>query len=386
VFSYRNKAALGLLLLIALGCLPFVLSAQNPAPLTGQWLFESTGTNAYFTFRYENRHDGWNGGGGWGFSTNSSSIPLTTLGISDAALNSAGQQVKFDLVRAAGTFKCEGWVHNGSGSGHWTFVPNAGFPGELAKRGVQGTPTDEQMLRLAMSNLTLELVDEFKRDGYSMTADNLVRAANHGVTVEYVHAMKEAGVQSGSLEKLIRLRDHGVTPDYVRGMSAMGFKNLGEDELVRLRDHGVTPEYATEMKKAGFGDLSAYDLSRMRDHGVTTDFVTSMRAAGFKDLTAEDFARLRDHGVDTDFVSGIKRAGITGLDARDYIRLRDHGVTPDFVVAVKKIEPSATAEQLVRMKDHGVSPSYLESHRRGNRSIDEVIRIKDRGGEDEARF
>jgi glutaredoxin-related protein len=382
VFSYRYKAGLIVLVLLVAGCLPFVLSAQNAPPLTGQWLFESTGNNAWFTFRYDSRHEGMDG---YGFSSNSQTVPFSAIGLTDAVVNSAGQQLKFDLTRAAGTFKCEGWVHNGSGSGHWIFAPNTAFPGELAKRGVQGTPTDEQMLRLAMSNLSLDLVDEFKRDGYAMSVDNLVRAANHGVTVEYVHRMKEAGVKSGSLEKLIRLRDHGVTPEYVRGMTAIGFKDLGEDELVKLRDHGVTPEFATEMKKAGFGDLSAYDLTRLRDHGVGTDFVSAMRNAGFTNLTWDEFVKLRDHGVDSDFVAGMKRVGIANVSAQEYVRMRDHGVTADFAAAVKKIEPNITVSDLVRMKDHGVSASYLESHRNG-RSVDEVIRLHDRGGEDEAKF
>lgn len=382
MFSHRYKAGLALLALIIVGCLPFILSAQNTAPLTGQWLFESTGTNAWFTFRYEQRHDG---SGGYGFSTNSSTVPLSALGISDATLNSAGQNVKFALVRAAGTFNCEGWVHNGSGSGHWTFAPNAAFPGELAKRGVQGTPTDEQMLRLAMGNLSLDLVDEFKRDGYSMTADDLVRAANHGVNIDYVHAMKQAGVQSGSLEKLIRLLDHGVTPKYVQEMNSMGYKNLGEDELVRLRDHGVTAQFASEMKKAGLGDVDAHELSRLQDHGVNTEFVNNIRNAGFTNLTANEYVRLADHGVNTEFINGFKRLGISGLGPEDYVRLCDHGVTPEFAAEVKKVDPNVTAEQLVRMRDHGVSASYLQSHRNG-RSIEEVIRLKDRGGEDEAKF
>jgi hypothetical protein len=382
VLSHRYKAGLALLALITVGCLPFILSAQNTPPLTGQWLFESTGNNVWFSFRYEQRHDGW---GGHGFSMNSSTVPLSALGISDATLNSAGQNVKFALTRSAGTFNCEGWVHNGSGSGHWTFAPNAAFPGELAKRGVQGTPTDEQMLRLAMANVSLDLVDEFKRDGYNMTADDLVRAANHGINIEYVHAMKQAGVQSGSLEKLIRLRDHGVTPEYVQEMNSMGYKNLGEDELVRLRDHGVTAQFASEMKKAGLGDLDAHELSRLRDHGVSTEFVNNMRSAGFTNLTATEYVRLADHGVNTEFINGFKRIGISGLGPEDYVRLCDHGVTPDFAASVKKVEPNVTPEQLVRMRDHGVTASYLQSHRNG-RSIDEVIRLHDMGGEDEARF
>jgi hypothetical protein len=46
---------------------------------------------------------------------------------------------------------------------------------------------------------------------------------------------------------------------------------------------------------------------------------------------------------------------------------------------VKSQVPSVTAEQLVRLQDHGVSASYLQSNIKG-RTIEEVIRMHDRGG------
>jgi hypothetical protein len=44
------------------------------------------------------------------------------------------------------------------------------------------------------------------------------------------------------MDALIRLRDHGVTPEYVRALKALGYDRLTEDDLVTLRDHGLTPE------------------------------------------------------------------------------------------------------------------------------------------------
>jgi hypothetical protein len=81
----------------------------------------------------------------------------------------------------------------------------------------------------------------------------------------------------------------------------------------------------------------------------------------------------------------MKRVGIANIGAREFIRMKDHGVSPDFAAAVKKIEPNVSIDELVRMKDHGVSASYLQGHKNG-RSIEEVIRLHDRGEEDEAKF
>jgi len=81
----------------------------------------------------------------------------------------------------------------------------------------------------------------------------MVRAAEHGVSLDYVRSMASLGYRVGTLDALVLLRDHGVDPDYVRGMAAHGFSHLASDELVRARDHGVDPEYVKGMRDLGHG-------------------------------------------------------------------------------------------------------------------------------------
>jgi hypothetical protein len=91
----------------------------------------------------------------------------------------------------------------------------------------------------------------------------------------------------------------------------------------------------------------------MRDHGVSAEFVKEVRGAGLK-ATAEDLSRLRDHGVSSSFIAEIQKAGFTDLSVQDLTRLRDHGVDAD----------------------------YLKLHGKG-RTIEQVIRMHDRGGEND---
>lgn len=42
----------------------------------------------------------------------------------EQAFSAAGTHVRFDLRRDAGTFACEGWFRQGSGSGHFNFIPD----------------------------------------------------------------------------------------------------------------------------------------------------------------------------------------------------------------------------------------------------------------------
>ena len=64
---------------------------------------------------------------------------------------SSGTNVRFQLKRDAGTFNFEGWFKEGNGSGHFTFTPDHGFASQLTSQGI-GSPTDEQLLSLAMSD------------------------------------------------------------------------------------------------------------------------------------------------------------------------------------------------------------------------------------------
>ncbi|HWS89381.1 MAG TPA: hypothetical protein VN282_20575 [Pyrinomonadaceae bacterium] len=271
----------------------------------------------------------------------------------EQALSASGTNVRFELRRDAGTFVCEGWFKNGSGSGHFTFVPDPGFAAELGRRGV-GTPDARQLFRLAMAEVGLALLDELRSAGYPQpSVEQLVRMGEHGVRADYVRGLKELGYRLGTIESLVRMRDHGVTLEYIGGLREAGFDRLPAETLVRTRDHGVTPSFIREIRAAGFDIPSLEGLIRVRDHGVTPEFIREMRREGYDSLTLEQLIRTRDHGVTVSFIRELRDLGYSHLPVEQLIRLRDHGVSPDFIRRVKSSGNSPTVEELIRMKNRG---------------------------------
>jgi hypothetical protein len=310
-------------------------------------------------------------------SSNSFDIASSELkGFDSAAFASSGAKSQFELVRDAGNFHCEGWFANGSASGHWTFAPNAQYAAALAQKGV-GTPTVEEQMRLGLSNSPLELVDVLKQAGYSFNVDDLIRTANHGVSLEYVRSMNQLGYKPETLEYLIKMRDHGVNPTYVRELAAAGLDKLPAPEIIKMRDHGVTPDYIHGLAKHGIKGLDGEELAKLRDHGVDPEFIAGMEASGIHSAP-QDWIRLRDHGVNPEFVSAVKKTGIT-LSADDLVRLRDHGVNSDYISQIHEAGfKDVTPEEFVRLRDHGVNAEYIRQYGSGH-SVEEVIRMHDRG-------
>ncbi len=394
-------------LAIAACVLVAIVAYAAPNDFTGHWFIEPSDKTGELQIglRYE-RHTGTSNYN----STHSWDAPLSSaVGLTQAVLDSNGAHGQFRLVRDAGTFICDGWFNAGKGTGTFTFEANPQFAKELEKRGV-GTPTEEQQFRMAMAGTSLELVDTLKAAKYDFDVDGLIRASNHGISLDYVKQINALGYHPSTLDGLVRMRDHGVTPEYVKAIQASGLKNLSEDEVVRLRDHGVSADYIHGLEQYGIRDLSASQLSRLRDHGVTPEYIAQMRKAGFK-AEPDELTRMRDHGVSPDFVQALTDAKLTDLSTSDLVQLRDHGVSPDFVVAVRKAGLTASAGELARLRDHGVSADfitevraagfttlttsdltklrdhgvdvdYLKRHGKGL-SINEIIRMHDHGGENE---
>src|SRR3954466_13588405 len=222
--------------------LMFAISARAQESFTGQWMIERRNADSVqFTLRYSS--EGSRNGNWWNSSWSTDTALASLQGLNTTDLNSsAGTNINFRMVRDAGTFECTGWAKNGDASGHWNFAGSPTFAAELKKRGLS-TPAPSEQFDMAMSDVTLALVDELKTQGYHLDLTDLVRAGKHGVTLEYVRGMKNAGYKFDDLEALTKMRDHGVTPKYVQEMAAYGYKNLSADELRRMRDHGVTPDY-----------------------------------------------------------------------------------------------------------------------------------------------
>ena len=77
------------------------------------------------------------------------------------------KDVRFDIVRDAGTFHCAGALQKGQGGGVFEFEASAGFVDELKRRGMEA-PTFDQQLQLAVSGVGFELLDELVRQKASV--------------------------------------------------------------------------------------------------------------------------------------------------------------------------------------------------------------------------
>src|SRR6185436_9818712 len=156
------------------------------------WLIEfRTGEDKiHVELRYERVTDKGHGVSNHGFQID----PARLTGLTRAqAMSSTGNNVQFQLKRDAGTFNFEGWFKDGNGSGHFTFAPDRAFASDLNSRGI-GSPTDEQLLSLAMSDTGLALINEIALQGYERpTLDQLVTMGTHGVNVEYLQGLKSFG-------------------------------------------------------------------------------------------------------------------------------------------------------------------------------------------------
>ena len=275
-------------------------------------------------------------------------------GITPALLSGRGGLVTFTLRRDAGTFTFEGVLRAGVGGGTCDFAASTTFAGALAKRGF-ARPTPAAQYALALADVGFAFLDELSAQRYTRPdLAQLVNAAQHGVTADYVRGMGQLGYRLGSVDALIRQRDHGVSPPFIRELRAQGLEGLSADDLVRARDHGVNPGYVGELRMLGYERLTLDELVGARDHGISPDYVRGLRPLGYQ-LSLADLTRARDHGVSVEYIKELAGVGYERIALDDLVRLRDHGVSQDWL---RKVTRSSTAhlsiDELVSLRDHGV--------------------------------
>jgi hypothetical protein len=290
-------------------------------------------------------------------------------------------QVRFTVTREAGSFEIDGTMKAGAGSGTIRFVPSQPFIAGLTGRGF-ALPSAAHLMVMAHLDLGFALIDELAAQQYVQPlVPDLIRAAYHGVDLEFVRGVGQTGHRLGSLDRLIRFRDHGVDPEFILGLRMQGVE-LAADDLVRARDHGVDPAFAAGLKSAGYESLSFQSLLRARDHGVDPEYLRALRDLGYTQQPIEVVIRTRDHGVDPQYIRGMRRLGYT-LVLEQLIDARDHGVTPEYIESMVSLGyKGLSIETLIRLRDHGVTPDYVvEMQRRGLKDLpaDEIIRLRDRG-------
>ena len=161
-----------------------------------------------------------------------------------------------------------------------------------------------------------------------------MRTRDHGVTAEFIKAMKAEGFTGATLEEFVRLRDHGVTQQYIQEMKKAGFTSAtrrGPGARARSRRHaGVRAGDSAGMGLGVDHARAVHPAARPRRHASRLRQVRST-AQGFKNVPLEDVVRTKDHGVSADYVADMKELGLKDLTLPQIVRLRDHGITPGFV-------------------------------------------------------
>ena len=251
----------------------------------------------------------------------SNTTALSELGLSAAQLAGDGNPVRFQIVREAGRFDCEGIARRGRGTGECAFIPDPTFAAALARHGI-AAPSRSQSYSLALARVRIALIEELDRQRYQRPAiDDLVSAGVHRVDVDYVRGMADGGYRVGTVDGLVQMRIHRVTPDYIEALAAAGYRPSA-DMAVRLRIHGATPDYIRELAAAGGTGYDTDDLVSMRIHRVTPEFLGALRSMGYGRLSAEQLTSMSIHRVEPAFIRRMNEAEGRRLTPEELISRR----------------------------------------------------------------
>ena len=198
-----------------------------------------------------------------------------------------GNDIRFELRRAAGTFHFEGRFDGEMGQGTFTFQGNPSYIPEMSRLGYKVEQDD--LFQLALFDVSPSYVAGLRDVGYDgLTLEQLVEFRIFGVDAELVRSLREAGHEDLPASKLVELKIHGATPEFAREMAELGYRDLSLDRLVEFRIHGVTPDFIREIADAGHEGVSANDLVAMRIHGVDAEFIRKTEARAGRKMEIED--------------------------------------------------------------------------------------------------
>jgi hypothetical protein len=173
--------------------------------------------------------------------------------------------VRFDIVRDAGTFACEGYFRDGRGSGTFVFQPNPEFRARMQALGIQDI--DERWLfAMALFDVSLQFDRELRDAGVAASsASQLVTLRIQGVTSDYARDVRNT-YPSASINQLINMRVQNVTPDFIREIRQL-YPSASINDLINMHVQNVTPEFAREMNRA-YPSVSIRDLINMKVQGI----------------------------------------------------------------------------------------------------------------------
>lgn len=201
---------------------------------------------------------------------------------------SGGGQVKFSLVREAGTIDCEGSFQNGRGSGEFRFTPNPAFIGAMKARGfdfesdTRGTQdSEERVFSAAALNVTTALADDLSSAGFGkLGVEDLFKAAIFKVDSKFMREMKASGFPNLGMEELVKARIFKIDAEFVRQVAQMGFDKEPFESLVKMQIFKVSPEFISEVRNEGLTDISVEELVKLRIFKIDGQYIRQARSEG----------------------------------------------------------------------------------------------------------
>lgn len=179
---------------------------------------------------------------------------------------------RFEVVRAAGQFACQGVARPGRWEGRFHFVERREFVAAVRGR-IWDWYDSGRIFNLFLSDVSVGAAGDIP------------------IPWSIRHPRPAPGGPAD------RLWVAGVPPSYVRELISAGYA-LFADDAIRLHAQGVPPDLLREMKRAGYDSLSVSDMLRLQSHGVTSFDVQHVQARGRTNLTVDEIVRLKVNGVE----------------------------------------------------------------------------------------
>jgi hypothetical protein len=195
-------------------------------------------------------------------------------GVTPADLQREGATIDARLKAEAGEMRCIGSVHDSEMHGIYSFTPDADFPRRM------------EALGFGFSNQTAKETND-RLQAYTML----------DVTIEWVKAVKDSGVQGMTVDNLMGLRALKVDPAYVHAMAAAGYPELDAGKLTAMKAVGVSPEKVQQIRAMGFSPTQE-ELIQMSVFKIDAAFVERMKARGFQNLTIARLVKIKVFKLD----------------------------------------------------------------------------------------